>query len=241
MNSLFLMTWAYLERGLRSAALFGVAVAGFLILIHNPLMVVDPSFTLSFGAILSLVLLTGPAFSQLSKLRGNTFIIFLLFLGISTVLGIRHFGLFMTPIFLVPYLLVWLCIGLLSKKAEPYIHPIGDIGYHDLPAAVSGFFAAQFAIQIGMMLPLSAYYFARWPFGGAYANLVSSSPVAPCCRRGPFLAWVSLRPTQPDCLHGADNSNLDAVGTTVRVWKAAVRSKPCLSQRPTGSGAEDLR
>jgi ComEC/Rec2-related protein len=194
MNSLFLLTWAYLERGLRSAALFGVAVAGFLILIHNPLMIVDPSFTLSFGAILSLVLMTGPAYAQLSKLRGNMFIVFLLFLGISTVLGIRYFGLFMTPAFLIPYSIAWLGIAWLAKKAEPYVHPIGDIGYQDLPTGFSGFFAAQFAIQIGMMLPLSAYYFARWPFGGAYANLIAIPLIGVIVQLGVIAGLLGLIP-----------------------------------------------
>ena len=60
MNSLFLLTWAYLDQSLRSSALLGVPVAAFLILLQNPLVIVDPSFTLSFGAILSLALLTGP-------------------------------------------------------------------------------------------------------------------------------------------------------------------------------------
>jgi competence protein ComEC len=42
-----------------------------------------------------------------------------------------------------------------------------------MPVGISGFFAAQFGIQIGMMVPLSPFYFMRWPVAGAYANLIA--------------------------------------------------------------------
>ena len=109
MNSLFLLPWAYMKQGLRSAALFGLAVAGVLILIQNPLMIVDPSFTLSFTAILSLVLLTGPAHDMLSKMRGNIFLIFLFFISLTTIIAIRKFSLMYTPSFLVLWVALWDC------------------------------------------------------------------------------------------------------------------------------------
>ena len=48
-----------------------------------------------------------------------------------------------------------------------------SFSYAALPQGISTFLAAQFGIQVGMMIPLSAYYFARWPFAGAYANLIA--------------------------------------------------------------------
>ena len=173
MNSLFLLTWAYMKQGLRSAALFGLAVAAVLILIQNPLMIVDPSFTLSFAAILSLVLLTGPAYEMLSKFRGNIFLVFLLFISITTVIAIRKFALMYTPSFLILWIILWAGIFIIAKFMQPKIHPIGDIGFQDLPNGFSTFFAAQFAIQIGMMIPLSSVYFMRWPLGGMYANIIA--------------------------------------------------------------------
>ena len=173
MNSLFLLTWAYMKQGLRSAALFGLALAAVLILIQNPLMIVDPSFTLSFAAILSLVLLTGPAYEVLSKLRGNIFLVFLLFVSITTVIAIRKFALMYTPSFIIFWLLLWSALFILAKKIQPKIHPIGDIGFQDLPNGFATFFAAQFAIQVGMMIPLSSVYFMRWPLGGMYANIIA--------------------------------------------------------------------
>ncbi len=194
MNSLFLLTWAYLERGLRSAALFGVAVAGFLILIHNPLMIVDPSFTLSFGAILSLVLLTGPIYERLAKLHGNLFLVFLLCIGITTILAIRNYDLLRQPIFLLLYGAGWLLIGLGAAKVQKRFSPIGDIGYQDLPTPFSAFFAAQFAIQIGMMIPLSALYFARWPMGGAFANLIAIPLIGVIVQLGVIAGLLGLIP-----------------------------------------------
>jgi hypothetical protein len=41
--------------------------------------------------------------------------------------------------------------------------PLGDYGLANVPPAIAGFFAAQFGIQIGMMFPLSPFYFMRCP------------------------------------------------------------------------------
>ena len=173
MNSLFLLTWAYMKQGLRSAALFGLAVAAVLILIQNPLMIVDPSFTLSFAAILSLVLLTGPAHDILSQFRGNIFLVFLFFISITTIIAIRKFALMYTPSFLIVWISLWAVCFYIAKLLQPKFHPIGDVGFQDLPNGFSSFFAAQFAIQVGMMIPLSSVYFMRWPLGGMYANIIA--------------------------------------------------------------------
>jgi ComEC/Rec2-related protein len=174
MNSLLLLSWAYLDQGLRSSALLGAPVAAFLILLKNPLVLVDPSFTLSFGAILSLALFTGPCHEILCKLRGNNFLTLVLFVVATTWIGIRHWALLASPPFLGPYLVVW---GLLAwgghVLAKRGVRVLGSFGYADLPSGVGVFVAAQFAIQIGMMIPLSSWYFCRWPFAGAFANLIA--------------------------------------------------------------------
>ncbi len=174
MNSLFLMSWAYLDQSLRASVLVGVPVAAFLILLHNPLVVVDPSFTLSFGAILSLALLTGPSLDLLQRLRGNQFVLALLLgVGISW-LAVVHWPLVVTPQFLLPAgalvaaLFVWM--GRLQQRG---IGVPDRINWNTIPSGIGAFLGAQFAIQIGMMIPLSAFYFSRWPFAGAYANLIA--------------------------------------------------------------------
>ena len=50
--------------------------------------------------------------------------------------------------------------------------PLRDCSLANLPG-IAGFIAAQFGIQIGMMVPLSPFYFFRWPVAGAYANLIA--------------------------------------------------------------------
>lgn len=172
MNGLFLLTWGYLGTGLRASVLLGVPVAAFLILLHNPLMIVDPSFTLSFGAILSLALLTGPCYELLSKLRGNRFAVALLLLAVVISTLVTRWELLVSPAFLLLLLLLFTGLFYGAHKLEQRgVRLLGKYGFSDLPAGPGAFIAAQFGIQLGMMIPLSAFYFQRWAVGGAFANL----------------------------------------------------------------------
>ncbi|MDZ4198576.1 MAG: ComEC/Rec2 family competence protein [Kiritimatiellia bacterium] len=174
MNSLFLITWATFDQGIRSSVLLGVPVAAFLILLHNPMLVTDPSFTLSFGAILSLALLTQPVHQVLSRLRGNAACVGLLALVLFLGAGILHWPLLSTSGFwafsVVVLLAAWAAGRWVSRRG---IEAFGGRGFGNLPEGVSTFIAAQFGIQIGMMLPLSAWYFNRWAMGGAVVNLAA--------------------------------------------------------------------
>ena len=174
MNSLFLLTWGYMGQGVRASALLGVPVAAFIILVQNPAMTVDPSFTLSFGAILSLALLTQPFFDIFKKFEGNNFVALCGVLAVLTYAFAAHWLLVTTWRF-------WLMLAVVAAALfggarwldKKDIHLIGKYGFADIPVGVSGFIAAQFGMQVGMMIPLSAYYFARWPVAGAYANLLA--------------------------------------------------------------------
>ena len=195
MNSLFLLTWAYLDKGLLSSVLIGVPVAAFLILIHNPLVVVDPSFTLSFGAILSLALITLPAHELLCRLRGNRFLAVIVLVVATTVIGITHWTLVTTPLFIAP----WILFGLLLYRIAGALEDRGtgisrNFAFSALPEGVSTFIAAQIAIQIGMMVPLSAYYFSRWPFAGAYVNLVAIPLIGVVVQLGAIGGLLGLIP-----------------------------------------------
>ncbi len=174
MNSLFLLTWGYMGQGVRSSALLGVPIAAFIILVQNPAMAVDPSFTLSFGAILSLALLTQPFFDIFKKFEGNNFLALLLVLAVLTYAFAAHWLLVVTVRFWVFLaILAAALFGLARFLDRSGIRPIGKYGFADIPPVVAGFIAAQFGMQIGMMIPLSAYYFYRWPVAGAYANLLA--------------------------------------------------------------------
>lgn len=195
MNSLFMMTWAYLDQNLRSSVLLGVPVAAFLILLHNPLVVVDPSFTLSFGAILSLGLLTTPSLDLLQRLKGNQFVLFLVLSIGYTVLAIRHWALVVTPQFLLPAaaftIVLFGVAGALQRKGRGVPE---TFNYTTIPEGVGAFLAAQFAIQIGMMIPLSAAYFSRWPFAGAYANLIAIPLIGIVVQLGAIGGLIGLIP-----------------------------------------------
>jgi ComEC/Rec2-related protein len=174
MNSIWLLTWGYMGQGVRASALLGLPIAAFIILIHNPAMLVDPSFTLSFGAILSLVLLTEPFFQLFKKFQGNDFIALVLIVAVLTWSFARHWLLVTTPHFWIAYaLLAVVLFGLARLLTRRGFTPIGTFGFADIHPGIGGFIAAQFGMQIGMMLPLSAYYFFRWPVAGSYANLLA--------------------------------------------------------------------
>jgi ComEC/Rec2-related protein len=195
MNSLFLLTWGYLDKSLLSSVMLGVPVAAFIILLHNPLVVVDPSFTLSFGAILSLALLTMPSHELLSRLRGNRFLAVILFTLATTLVGIFHWALVVTPTFIVP----WLLLGVLMFWVAGALETRGlalprSFAFTAMPESISTFLAAQIAIQIGMMIPLSAYYFSRWPFGGAFANLIAIPLIGIVVQLGAIAGLLGLIP-----------------------------------------------
>ncbi|MBU0676512.1 MAG: ComEC/Rec2 family competence protein [Verrucomicrobia bacterium] len=195
MNSLFLLTWAYLDQGLRSSALLGVPVAAFLILLQNPMMIVDASFTLSFGAILSLALLTDPFYEILSRLKGNSFLAFIMVVTIATGVGIYRWSLLVTPAFWIPFVLLSALLFAAARRlTDKGVRFFGHISYSDVPASAGAFVAAQFGIQIGMMLPLSAYYFSRWPFAGAYANLIAIPLIGVVVQLGVMAGLIGFIP-----------------------------------------------
>jgi ComEC/Rec2-related protein len=195
MNSLFLLTWGYLDKGLLSSVLIGVPVAAFLILIHNPLVAVDPSFTLSFGAILSLALITMPTHDILSTLRGNRFLVVILFVVATTLIGIIHWPLITTPSFIVLWLVLAVVVYQFARHMEARGYALSSrFAFSALPEGVSTFIAAQVAIQVGMMIPLSAFYFSRWPFAGAYANLIAIPLIGVVVQLGAIAGLLGLIP-----------------------------------------------
>lgn len=195
MNSLFLLTWGYLDKGLLSSVLIGVPVAAFLILVHNPLVVVDPSFTLSFCAILSLALITMPVHEQLSKLRGNRLAVVVVFVFATTVIGIVQWPLVTTPTFIFPWIALGVALFMLARALEAKGMAISSrFAFSALPESVSTFIAAQVAIQVGMMIPLSAYYFNQWPFAGAYANLIAIPLIGVVVQLGAIAGLLGLIP-----------------------------------------------
>ncbi len=195
MNGLMLTTWAYLRTGLRASVLFGAPVAAALILLHNPLVATDPSFTLSFGAILSLGLLTEPVLELLQGLRGWRLIgAVLAAAGWAAATALR-WPLAATPQFWGPMgamTAALLAAGRALDRRGPALPRW--VAADRAPKGVLTFVAAQGAIQVGMMLPLSAYYFCRWPLAGAWANLAAIPLIGVIVQLGAIGGLLGLIP-----------------------------------------------
>lgn len=239
MNGLFLLSWAYLGRTLQASVLIGAPIAAFLILMQNPAILVDPSFTLSFGAILSLALLTGPCHTVLSRFRGNDLLVLgIVVVGFHVVIALDW--MYLTSPFSAA-LLAAATAGLFATGrwlARRGFRPIGDHGFADLPTAVNGFIAAQFAIQLGMMIPLSSYYFARWPVAGAVANVVAIPLIGVVLQLAMLSCLVGLIPgigLYAALLLNAANWVFSTVFVLIAHYAGAWFPYP-FTRRPTGFG-----
>ncbi|HPP87588.1 MAG TPA: ComEC/Rec2 family competence protein, partial [bacterium] len=173
MNSIGVLTMVYSKRGSRAAALFSIGAAGFLILLNNPLIIYAPSFMLSFGAVLALVLVTKPVDIQLMKLRGLPFI-FAIFLLLGFFVMVKYaWFLLVNPIFYIPAIIIIILVFKLLYRLDEQYPLIGDVGYHSIPNVIRQFLSAQFAIQLGMMIPMSAWFFGKFPVVGMLANFIA--------------------------------------------------------------------
>lgn len=195
MNGLMLLSWAYLRADLRASVLLGAPVAAALILAHNPFVLTDPSFTLSFGAILSLGLLTPPVLDWLEPLRGLRLAAVLAWTVPTAVLAVARWPLVTTPQFWIPTLVVAVGLWHLAARMEERgVHGPAWLALSRLPTPLRTFLAAQGAIQIGMMIPLSAYYFARWPLAGVWANLIAIPLIGVIVQLGAIGGLLGLVP-----------------------------------------------
>lgn len=237
MNSLFMTMLAYLDQNLRSSILLGVPVAAFLILMHNPLMLTDPSFTLSFGAILSLALLTGPFYLLLKKLKGWGFVAFIVAYAVLSACVLVRWHWFSRPGFWVVFALFASALSYAGARLTPK-HPRFAMRFcfARLPLGLDYLFAAQLAIQVGMMLPLSALYFSRWPIAGAYVNMIAIPLVGVIIQLGMLSALLGMIPfigSLPALILGAANWFFSSLFIGLAHTAAEAFPYPFMA-RPTG-------
>lgn len=171
MNSLVLLTLAYLGQGLRSSLLFGVSVAALLILLFNPILIYQASFTMSFGAILSLGLLTTPVDKLLLKyLVGEGFIAALASLAIMLFIMFAYKANFQINSFylllLATSIIIFIAYKFRSRKLDSF-------AFIKIPRGLGVFIATQFAIAGGMLLPSSYAYFGQYPIAGSFTNFLA--------------------------------------------------------------------
>lgn len=194
MTSLMLLVFAYLKEGLRNSVLFGVSAAALLILLYHPRYVFEASFTLSFAAVLCLALISGPADQIIQKLSGLSFIFFWIAAVMTTVSLIFYWNFMLTWYVYLPYIAFWAGAFWYARRIDSQYIIAGGIGFLDIPAPMRNFIGMQFAIQLGMMWPLSAYYFKEYPFAGIYANLVAIPLVSVVVPLGLFAGLLGLIP-----------------------------------------------
>jgi ComEC/Rec2-related protein len=194
MHSIFLITWGFSKKGFRASVEVAITLAALLILLFNPLLLREASFTLSFGAVLALVLIT-PFLDGLFKkyLIGYTFwTVLALFLGFTAMLIFFKYQFFNSPFlwlyFIASAVIIYISVKLEEKTELPYP------SYRKFNNTLISFISSQFAIQFGMMIPLSAYYFGRYPIAGMYANFIAIPLIGLNVQLGMFASILSFIP-----------------------------------------------
>lgn len=194
MNAVILTTLAYFPCGLRRATAMGLAVSSFLILIVNPTVLFAPSFLLSYGAVISLILLSPPIDRWLCTFRGFSLIFLLswmaLFIGIAT----KCFHVLINPWNILGLLgLLWL-LKILGNNLNHRYPKTWRFGLERIPTPIRLFLGAQLSIQIGMMIPMSSWFFGQFPVAGILVNLLAIPIVAFVVQIGMLTGLVGLIP-----------------------------------------------
>lgn len=194
MNSVILIAHAYFQQGIRRATFVGLALSSFLILFSNPLLLFAPSFVLSFGAVLSLIVISPPVNRWLGLLRGFSLIFFALWFALLLFTASAHIRFLLT----VPAILglagsLWLAVlagGWLNTSFPRFWR----FGVDRLPPGLRLFLAAQLSIQAGMMIPLSAWFFGRLPVAGVFVNLLAIPAIGVLVQLAMLTGVVGLIP-----------------------------------------------
>ncbi len=194
MNSVVLISLAYFKCGLRRATAIGLALSSFLILLRSPLVLYAPSFLLSYGAVLSLVLLATPMDRWLRTFRGVSLLFFVAWFTLVMTIASLRFHLLVDPRNLVGLMgLLWLLTRIgsaLNHRWPRFWH----IGLERVPSVLRMFFGAQLAIQIGMMIPMSAWFFGQFPVAGVLVNLIAIPAIGILVQLGMLTGLLGLLP-----------------------------------------------
>ncbi len=194
MNSIILLAIAYFKCNIRSATYAGLSIASLFILIINPLVLLSPGFLLSFGAVLSLVLISTPITRSLKLLRGFSLIFAAIWLVLLITISYNgaHFFLNIKNIFgLIGLLWMGILLGANLNNRYPRFWLIGIDNMH--PAIVM-LISAQFAIQVGMMIPLSSWFFGNFPVAGIIINLIAIPAIGILVQLGMITGILGMIP-----------------------------------------------
>ncbi len=194
MNSIILIAIAYFKCNIRSATYVGLSVASLFILLLNPLVLLSPGFLLSFGAVLSLVLLLPPLERSLKLLHGFAFFFAILWLTLMVALTFNGMSVFINLKNIIGFIgLLWMGIKI-GTALNNRFPKFWEIGYNRMPQAVTMLISAQLAIQIGMMIPMSSWFFGKFPVAGIVVNLVAIPAVGILVQLGIITGLLGLIP-----------------------------------------------
>lgn len=194
MNSVVLIAIAYLRSDIRSATVIGLSLSSFFILIRNPTVLFAPSFLLSYGAVLSLIVIAPPLDRLICSLRGFSLLFAFGWFVLLLRLAGWHLAWLIQPGNLIAYVgLLWLLISI-GTRLNHRVPRMWQINLERIPTLVRLFFAAQLAIQFGMMIPLSAWFFGQFPVAGVLVNLVAIPLVGVLVQLGMLTGLVGLIP-----------------------------------------------
>jgi len=200
MNSVILITFAYFRCNLRQATYSGLALSSLLILLHRPMVLYAPGFLLSYGAVLSLVLIAPTVDRWLRRLRGFSLLFAFLWFVLLIVLCAIDLGIFLSAHNCLGLAgLLWLAVhyGARLNDRFPFFW---TVGLEPVPEALRMFFSAQLAIQVGMMIPLSAWFFGQFPLAGVLVNLIAIPAIGVLVQLGMLTGLVGLIPWVGDSL-----------------------------------------
>lgn len=194
MNSVILTTHAYARMNLRHATVLGLSVSAFAILLVQPLVLFAASFLLSYGAVLSLIAVTPAVDRWIRQCRGAA----ALFAGmwfIACILLVSFRTDWLTRPGNVAALLGALWLALRVGNRVNVRHPrLWHWGLDRLPVMLRLFIAAQLAIQLGMMIPMSAWFFGRFPVAGIFVNLLAIPAIGVLVQLGILTGLLGLIP-----------------------------------------------
>lgn len=194
MNSVILIALGYFRYGLTGATFIGLSVSSFFILLQKPMVLFGPAFLLSFGAVLSLVLITPPLDRWLLRLRGASLIGALgWFVGIFLMGCLAWPTLIQWEIVIAAFALLWLLIALGSWINQRF-PLLWKVGLEKVPTVIRLFFVAQIGIQIGMMIPMSAWFFGQYPIAGVFVNLAAIPLVGVVVQLGVLTGLAGMIP-----------------------------------------------
>ncbi len=172
MFSIFLIVQAYFKNTIRVGLMIALALSALVYLLFNPLMLPEPSFVMSYTAILSLGLLATPLSNLIRRADGPYFWALMWLFVVATVLfvqdwfwsiptvysGLIFFALAIPPFFVFPK------VKFLASSPA---------GMSKVPKWITDFFGAQLGINLGNVIPISAFYFNHIPVASFWANWIA--------------------------------------------------------------------